>query len=93
MARASVLEISESDRIYFESLVRSRTMQAQIVQRARIILLKADGNPIDVIADKIGIDRKNIMLCIKEYKAVQNTKHTVQTMRCMMLPGAVVIRK
>jgi transposase len=69
MARASVLEISESDRIYFESLVRSRTMQAQIVQRARIILLKADGNSIDIIADKIGIDRKSIILCIKKFKA------------------------
>jgi transposase len=69
MARACVLEISESDRIYFESLIRSRTMQAQIVQRARIILLKADGISIDTIADKVGIDRKSVMLCIKKYKA------------------------
>jgi len=69
MAKASVLEISESDRIYFESVVRSRTMQAQIVQRARIILLKAEGIPIDVIADKIGINRKSVMLCIDKYKS------------------------
>ena len=68
-AKASVLEISESDRIYFESLVRSRTTQAQIVQRARIILLKADGISIDVIADKVGINRKSVMLCIEKYKA------------------------
>ena len=69
MAKASVLEISENDKIYFGSLLRSRTMQAQIVQRARIILLKADGNSIDIIADKVGIDRKSVMLCIKKYKA------------------------
>ena len=69
MARTSILEISESDRSYFESLVRSRTMQAQIVQRARIILLKAEGHSIDVIADKIGINRKSVMLCIDKYKA------------------------
>jgi len=68
MARTSILEISESDRSYFESLVRSRTMQAQIVQRARIILLKAEGHSIDVIADKIGINRKSVMLCIDKYK-------------------------
>jgi transposase len=69
MAKASVLELTEKDRVYFEFLLRSRTMQAQIVQRARIILLKADGVPIDIIADKIGIDRKSVMLCIKKYKA------------------------
>jgi transposase len=68
MAKVSVLKISESDRIYFESIVRSRTMQAQVVQRARIILLKAEGNPIDVIADKVGINRKSVMLCIDKYK-------------------------
>jgi transposase len=44
-------------------------MQAQVVQRARIILLKAEGVPIDVIADKVGINRKSVMLCIGKYKA------------------------
>jgi transposase len=68
-AKASVLELSGNDRGYFESLVRTRTMQAQIVQRARIMPLKAEGIPIDIIADKIGIDRKSVMLCIKKYKA------------------------
>jgi len=68
MPRTSILEISENDRRYFESLIRSRTMQAQIVQRARIILLKAEGIPIDVIADKVGINRKSVMLCIDKYK-------------------------
>ena len=63
MPKPSVLEISESDRSYFESLVRSRTMQAQIVQRARIMLLRAEGIPIDEIADKVGINRKSVMLC------------------------------
>ena len=68
MAKPSRIEISEKDRVYFESLIRSRTMQAQIVQRARIILLKAEGIPIDSIADKIGINRKSVMLCINKYK-------------------------
>jgi len=68
MAVASILEVSESDRIYFESLIRSRTLQAQIVQRARILLLKAEGISIDVIADKVGINRKSVMLCIDKYK-------------------------
>ena len=69
MAKPSGMEISEKDRIYFESLVRSRTMQAQVVQRARIILLKAEGVSIDAIADKVGINRKSVMLCLNKYKA------------------------
>jgi len=69
MAKLGIIEISENDRAYLESLVRSRTMQAQIVQRARIILLRAEGTPIDTIADRVGINRKGVMLCISKYKS------------------------
>lgn len=65
---AEKLEITKADRTYFESLVRSRTEQAQLVQRARIILLKADGQSIDAIADKVGINRKGVMLCVEKYR-------------------------
>jgi transposase len=68
MAKTSVLKITGDDKIYFESLVRSRTVQAQVAQRARIILLKAEGNSVDAIADKVGINRKSVMLCINKYK-------------------------
>ena len=68
MAKLIKLVVSETDRKYFESLVRSRTVQAQIAQRARIILLKAEGLSFDVMADKVGIDRKTVMLCIDKYK-------------------------
>lgn len=47
---------------------RARTIQAQTVNRARIILLKADGMSIDEIADKVGMNRKSVMLCLKKYK-------------------------
>ena len=67
-AKAIILEISKNDRNYLETPVRSGTMQARIVQRARILLLKADGTTIDVIADKVGINRKSVMLCIEKYK-------------------------
>ena len=39
-ASTTILELSESDKKYLESLVRCRTIQAQIVQRARILLYK-----------------------------------------------------
>ena len=64
MAKAGILEISEKDMAYFESLVRLRTIQAQVAQRARILLLRAEGIPIDTVADKVGINRKSVMLCI-----------------------------
>ena len=68
MAKAVKLELSEEDRQYFESLLRTRTTQAQIAQRARILLLKADSLSIDEIADKVGINRKSVMLCLEKYK-------------------------
>ncbi|MCL2834031.1 MAG: helix-turn-helix domain-containing protein, partial [Treponema sp.] len=68
MPKAEKLIITNNDKQYFKSLVRSRTVQAQIVQRARIILFRTEGIPIDTIADKVGINRKSIMLCINKYK-------------------------
>ena len=59
--------LSNSDRKRLESLARSRTEQAQTVQRARILILRADGITIDEIADKVGINRKSVMLCINKY--------------------------
>ena len=67
-ASTTILELSESDKKNLESLVRCRTMQAQIVQRARILLLKSEGVAIDVIADKVGINRNSVILCINKCK-------------------------
>ena len=68
MANAGKIIITKADRNYLESLLRARTMQAQTVQRARIILLRAEGISIDIIADKVGINRKSVMLCLNKYK-------------------------
>jgi len=62
------IELLEKDKSYLDSLVRSRTEQAQIVQRARILLLRADGVGLEEIADKVGIHRKSIELCLRKYK-------------------------
>ena len=67
MAKVKGLQITENDREYLDSLLRARTMQAQTVQRARIILLRTEGISIDVIADKVRINRKSVMLCITKY--------------------------
>ena len=68
MARkSSVLVLSPEDRNYLEAQTRARTIQAQTVNRARILLLKADGCTVEEIADKVGLNRKSVMLCINKY--------------------------
>lgn len=64
----SSIELTSQDREYLELQTRARTIQAQTVSRARIILLKADGESIDSIADKVGMNRKSVMLCLKKFK-------------------------
>lgn len=65
--KASSITLTAEDRNYLETQTRARTIQAQTVNRARILLLKADGCTIDDIADKVGINRKSVMLCLKKY--------------------------
>lgn len=41
-AATTKLQLSDSDKKYLQSLTKARTMQAQVVDRARILLLKAE---------------------------------------------------
>ena len=68
MGRKSiVINLSAEEREYLETQTRARTIQAQTVNRARILLLKAEGCTINEIADKVGINRKSVMLCLNKY--------------------------
>lgn len=66
--RASSIELSKEEREYLELQTRARTIQAQTVTRARILLLRADAVSIDAIADKVGLNRCSVMLCLKKFK-------------------------
>lgn len=66
--RASSIELSNEEREYLELQTRARTIQAQTVTRARILLLRADSVSIDAITDKVGLNRCNVMLCLKKFK-------------------------
>lgn len=66
--KASAITLTEDQRSYLELQTRARTIQAQTVCRARILLLRADGVSIDSIADKVGINRCSVMLCLKKFK-------------------------
>lgn len=62
------ISLTDEERQYLETQVKARTIQAQTVTRARILLLKADGVKINDIADKVGINRCSVILCINKYK-------------------------
>ena len=66
--RASSIELSNEEREYLKLQTRARTIQAQTVTRARILLLRADSVSIDAIADKVGLNRCSVMLCLKKFK-------------------------
>lgn len=65
--KATFITLSSEDRAFLEEQTRARTIQAQTVIRAKILLLKADGISIDAIADKVDLNRKSVMLCINKY--------------------------
>lgn len=68
MAKAVALELKEEDRRELESIMRTPTIEARLMQRARILLLKADGQSTDAIADKVGIGRESVMERVSRYK-------------------------
>ena len=66
--RASSIELSNEEREYLELQTRARTIQAQTVTRARILLLRADSVSIDAIADNVGLNRCSDMLSLHQFK-------------------------
>ena len=63
MAKARPLLLSTEERNQLEAITRTRTLQAQVVSRARILLLKADGDSVDTIAEKVDLNRNSVLLC------------------------------
>lgn len=67
MAALKVITLSDDDREYLQSLVRRRTIQAQVVDRAKILLYKEQGDSYQTIADRIDVNIKSVKLCIDKY--------------------------
>ncbi|MCI5712430.1 MAG: IS630 family transposase [Lachnospiraceae bacterium] len=69
MAKTKPLTLSEEERSQLETITRTRTLQAQVVSRARILLLKSDGYSVDAIAEKVDLNRNSVLLCLKKFKS------------------------
>lgn len=66
---ATELTLKDGDRNYLQSLIKQRTIQAQIVIRAHILLDKSNGTPIRDIARIYDLSINTVRLCIDKYKA------------------------
>ncbi len=68
MAHSKAIELSSDDIEYLQSLVRTRTLQAQIVDRAKILLYKAQAESNGDIATRLDININTVKLCISKFK-------------------------
>ena len=70
MARkATALTLQDGDYEYLRSLIKQRTIQAQVVIRAHILLDRSNGEPIRNIARIYDISPATVQLCINKYLA------------------------
>lgn len=65
--KQTYLPLTDEERKYLKSLSKTRTIQAQVVDRARILLYKADGVSFDEIAARLSISKRTVRLCISKY--------------------------
>jgi transposase len=64
---APPLSVDESDLEILRALVRARTTEQRMVQRARIVLRAAEGRPNRQIADEVGVAPMTVLLWRERY--------------------------
>ena len=68
MAHAYKIELTIEDIEYLQSLTRQRTIQAQVVDRAKMLLYKAQGMSNKSIADRLDVNINTVKLCLSKFK-------------------------
>src|SRR4051812_39761497 len=63
------LVLREGDRTRLQALTRSSTAPAGLAQRARIVLLAADGESNTAIAEKLGVSRPTVIASRERYQS------------------------
>ena len=69
MSVAAALVLRPGDESRLSSLVRSSTVEAGLAQRARIVLLAAQGVPNAEIARRVGVSRPTVIQWRNRYEA------------------------
>jgi DNA-binding CsgD family transcriptional regulator len=67
MPTAAPLPIAADDEAELRRWVRSRQLPAVLVQRARILLLAAEGTANTEIAERVGVSRPTVIACRRRY--------------------------
>lgn len=65
--KRTYLALSDEDKDYLKTLSKKRTIQAQIVDRAKILLYKSDGMTFSDIAEKLDVSPSTVQLCISKF--------------------------
>lgn len=65
--KAEYLKLNDGDYEYLRSLIKQRTIQAQVVIRAHILLDRSNGVPIREIANIYDLSTNTVRLCINKY--------------------------
>ena len=68
MRRRGIVALSEEERCALQKIANTRTEEVRRVQRARILLLAADGETQAKIAETVGLSRPSVILCLKKNK-------------------------
>jgi class 3 adenylate cyclase len=63
-----VVELSGEARSALEAVTRRTTVAVGLARRARIVLLAADGVPLDRIARQVGGDRNVVRMWVDRYR-------------------------
>lgn len=63
----TTIKLSADERDYLVSLIKIRTIQAQIVDRARMLLWKSDGRTFSDIADALDVSVPIVRRCIERF--------------------------
>jgi transposase len=64
-----LVELNDEERAALEVLTKRTTAAAGLVRRARIVLMAADGVPLDRIARELGVQRTVVRTWIDRYRA------------------------
>ncbi len=69
MSLTVAVELPAEDRVELSRWVRSSSLRAGLAQRARIVLLAADGVGTNEIASRVGVSKPTVIAWKKRYAA------------------------
>lgn len=68
MAHAQSITLTNEEILYLQSLTRQRTIQAQVVDRAKMLLYKEQGASNTDIAERLDVNINTVKLCLSKFK-------------------------